>query len=534
MSPSAIPEELQTQSDLHQDQLQAVGKAFDALLLTLYRLTHRHNDLKQYTEEASKQDLNADMHLVLQYTNVTRLLSPQDRPHAMEVQQRLLDQQKQLCQGLVHNKPPVEEQSLNSMEIMKTLVSHQNVDENSMRAILDGVKGYKALLRSDGLSPISSANSCLFARGPDPSVTLEQDFTTNGTQGSLHCPFSKPKSSRAGSDAPNGKDDGPKIQVDSCGHNHLDPIKAEQEERRSSTTPSVGQSSQGRCPVSRCPIRYLDKHSPEEIAEYVERHKHEIPRSHAICVKRYQKDPQNMRQLDAKYGGLINMISGLSAKHQAFLPGCQANGDGEGGSDPSASTERVEKWAENVDPETPGPSNHTENRESRFDRPLREVRVGESPSRPWGIPVPITQEPPVSVPFSGSPSDPIVPGAHPADPFAKSPGDASTKPAGRCPFGHDAPKAEPAPSPPVPVPVPDSDPAAQLGPPWSNWGNAVNAAMGETANTGAGKTEDATMETDTKSLPTHVTFNGPVFFGYSAEQTAGLMQQLGHLNLGKS
>jgi hypothetical protein len=59
MSPAAIPEELQPQPqpDLHQDQLQAVGKAFDALLLTLFRLTHRHNDLKQYTEEAFKQVL---------------------------------------------------------------------------------------------------------------------------------------------------------------------------------------------------------------------------------------------------------------------------------------------------------------------------------------------------------------------------------------------------------------------------------------------------------------------------------------------
>lgn len=57
MSPAAIPEELQPRLDPHQDQLQAVGKAFDALLLTLYRLTHRHNDLKKYTEEAFKQVL---------------------------------------------------------------------------------------------------------------------------------------------------------------------------------------------------------------------------------------------------------------------------------------------------------------------------------------------------------------------------------------------------------------------------------------------------------------------------------------------
>ena len=57
MSPAAIAEDPQLQPDLQQDQLQAVGKAFDALLLTLYRLTHRHNDLKQYTEMAFKEVL---------------------------------------------------------------------------------------------------------------------------------------------------------------------------------------------------------------------------------------------------------------------------------------------------------------------------------------------------------------------------------------------------------------------------------------------------------------------------------------------
>lgn len=53
MSPAPLAEE--AQSDPHLDQLQAVGKAFDALLLTLYRLTHRHNELKQHTEEVFKQ-----------------------------------------------------------------------------------------------------------------------------------------------------------------------------------------------------------------------------------------------------------------------------------------------------------------------------------------------------------------------------------------------------------------------------------------------------------------------------------------------
>ncbi|CAI7581712.1 unnamed protein product [Penicillium pancosmium] len=526
-------------SDPHQDQLQAVGKAFDALLLTLYRLTNRHNDLKQHSEDVFKQ-----------YTAVTRQLAPQDRPHAMEVQQRLLDQQKELCLGLVQHKSPVEEQSLNSMDVIKTLVSHQNVDETAFRAIVDGVKGYKALLRSqDGQGsspPNSTTNSCILARGPeDPSVSLEKDFTTNGTQGNLHCPFSKPPRSPHPGSMQNGgaaNSEGPKIRIDTCGNPDSDPIKADIEERRSSTTPSA-HTSGSRCPVSRCPIRYLDKHSPEEIAEYVERHKHEIPRSHAICVKRYQRDPQNMRQLDAKYGGLINMISGLSAKHQAFLPQ-QANGNGnDDQASHSASTERVEKWAENVDPVAPDTPNTNENghghkeeedgenkedddsRESHFDRPLREVRVGESPSRPWGIHVPLAEQLPAPVPFSGSASGPMSPPA-PVGPLDTSPGDAPPKPAGRCPFGHDAPKPKPE----EPVVKPES-----LGSPWANWGKSLEekpvdeGAAARQQQQKQQSEEPTSPQSETKPPPAHITFNGPVFFGYSAEQTASLMQQLGNL-----
>lgn len=57
MAPAPIPEEMQPdlQSDSQSDQLQAVGKAFDALLLTLYRLTNRHNDLKQHAEDVFHQ-----------------------------------------------------------------------------------------------------------------------------------------------------------------------------------------------------------------------------------------------------------------------------------------------------------------------------------------------------------------------------------------------------------------------------------------------------------------------------------------------
>lgn len=509
----------------------------------------------------------------MQYTTLIEALPPQDRPRALEVQSKLLAQQEEYRQGLVHSKPQVEEQPLNSMDVIKTLVAHQNVDENTFSAIKNGVKGCKALLRSqDGLSQISS-NSCILAQASAPAIALEKDFTTNGTQGNLHCPFSKPNKmqSRNGSEAPSGKNSAPKVQIEAtCGHEHLDPIKAELDERRSSCAPSAP-SSKGACPVSRCPIRFLDQHSPEEIAEYVERHKHEIPRSHAICVKRYQRNPQDMRHLDAKYGGLTSMIAGLSVKHQAFLPDCQTNGDRHSS---TASTGRVEKWAEDVDPTTPGVlseddrNEDDDNRQSHFDRPLREVRVGESPSRPWGISVPVTHLPPASVPFSDVASIPTSP-----EPQTNKPSDKHTdvdvpadKPVGVCPFGHGKSKPE-APKPEIEAirsverptdeklatpekaecPFGHSKPKPEvpkpgIEAPWNgdwpkNWPNnqtgtdkAPNPQVTATPPT-APVSEDQTKKPGIPSVfsnASHITFSGPVFFGYSAEQTASLLQQLSH------
>ncbi|KAI2733555.1 hypothetical protein CBS147332_570 [Penicillium roqueforti] len=567
MSPAVITE---MQPDLHHDQLEAVGKAFDALLLTVYRLTHRQNELLQHMDNVFKE-----------YTDVIEILPPQDRHRAFDVQNKLLAQQEEYHQGLVHSKPQVMEQPLNSMDVIKTLVAHQNVDENTFSAIKNGVKGCKSLLRSqDSLSQISS-NSCILAQAPAPAIALEKDFTTNGTQGNLHCPFSKPNKMQStnGSEAPSGKNSAPKIQIEACGHEHLDPIRAELEERRSSHTPSAP-SSKGGCPVSRCPIRFLDQHSPEEIAEYVERHKHEIPRSHAICVKRYQRSPQDMRQLDAKYGGLTSMIAGLGVKHQAFLPECNTNGEAR--SSHSASSERVEKWAENVDLSTPivqneeneekneENKNEDDNRQSHFDRPLREVRVGESPSRPWGISVPVTHLPPISAPVSGS-SIPTSPDPQADIPDKPTDAEVLAKPAGGCPFGHGKPKPEAAKpeiepprtgespkdnditSPKKPgCPFGHNKPKAEvLKPdteaPWNgDWpktwpkdqavADRVPAPQAHVSPTApAPASEDSTTKPgipSTFSPPSHVTFNGPVFFGYSAEETAKLLQQFG--NLGKS
>ena len=160
--------------------------------------------------------------------------------------------------------------------------------------------------------------------------------------------------------------------------------------------------------ASKCPIRFLDHYSPEEVAEYFRNHKHEIPRSHEVCVKRYQNNAESIRQLDAKYGNLVNMIQGLGAKHQPLLPMKEVDAE-----DPDLegkSILKMKKWAEGIDDALTGealdpeeasnarqvPGNHDRGaddqsnpREGHFQRPLKDVRLGESPSRPWGIPVPI-------------------------------------------------------------------------------------------------------------------------------------------------
>ncbi|KAH0548181.1 hypothetical protein GP486_008099 [Trichoglossum hirsutum] len=178
-----------------------------------------------------------------------------------------------------------------------------------------------------------------------------------------------------------------------------DPITAElHHSSLASPPPSISESA------PKCPIRYLGQHSPEEVAQYFENHKHELPRSHEICVKRYQSNEESIRRLDAKYGDLVSMIRDLGITHKPLLP---TTGDDEYEDVRLHQTEgnrRLEKWAEGVN----GSCNEADDgpavergkeeedsergrgleRDVKSDRRLMEVRVGESPSRPWGIPVP--------------------------------------------------------------------------------------------------------------------------------------------------
>lgn len=242
-----------------------------------------------------------------------------------------------------------------------------------------------------------------------------------------------------------------------------------------------------------------------------------------------------MRQLDTKYGSLINMIRGLSVKHQAFLP------NGQNGAPASnSSAERVEKWAEGVH-RTPRQDMHPatkeeaegshfkEERQGHFDRPLREIRVGESPSRPWGIPVPPGDSSPAPRPHSPAAPVPQSINAEPNQEPDNAADDASVAPLRettpneseapapprRCPFGHGAPQPAKA--------------ELRLEPDNETVRNGETRDPTTRANKDPGKVPDGLPQPDSTAPPATIVFNGPVFFGYSPEQTALFLQQLGNL-----
>ncbi|KAF5020558.1 hypothetical protein F66182_7422 [Fusarium sp. NRRL 66182] len=260
------------------------------------------------------------------------------------------------------------------------------------------------------------------------STALEQDFTVQGKKGHLQCPFSKPATA-------SGSEDQGQDAQDTTPHRSMDPICAAMYEE------SISQQARtnGSSAAAKCPIRYMDKHSAKEIAHYVETHKHELPRSHEVCLRRYQRDEDQIKKIDSKYGDLVSMIEGLGQLHQPMLP--EAEEEMNRPSDVAQpSNERVENWAQavsvNSDPDnTQAPTQEDGGRQSHFDRPLKEVRVGESPSRPWGISIPIYES-------SGQDDDqPLSPPPAPVrmpSPVqtAHSPQEPTKNPPNKCPFDH--------------------------------------------------------------------------------------------------
>lgn len=298
-------------------------------------------------------------------------------------------------------------------------------DRENARAIADGVEAWKKF--TGGTGPVwrkwnqekldaQQSREIHESEAPQDEEKLpagDPAVDPHDTE-DMVCPFAS--MSRLGeTQDPNGKDTSKhrhsSLPTPPPTQDHFKELAYHEPSHTSTVSPPPSTSGS----VSKCPIRMLDERSPEEIAEYFEVHKHEIPRSHEICVRRYQSNAQSIRQLDAKYGNLVNMIQGLGVKHQSLLP-TKEEEDNSTEMD-GKSMKKVEKWAEHVqkapqfasverDPldhddhqgELQLPSeadqSYEDTREGHFDRPMKEIRVGESPSRPWGISVPAAGAPP--------------------------------------------------------------------------------------------------------------------------------------------
>lgn len=342
------------------------------------------------------------------------------------------------------------------------------------------------------------------------STILEQDFTVEGKRGSLDCPFSQQAEQQPPeSGSPSREDIAAQTE---------DPMCAAMYDEMGSQPAAT-----------KCPIRYLDQHSPEEIADYLEKHKHELPRSHEVCVRRYQKNEEHIRKLDAKYGNLASMVEGLSRIHQPMLPeqDTRPQSDVDKGSN-----NRVQDWAHTVsatvtdDPDrtTRGDGDEDNERQSHFDRPLKEVRVGESPSRPWGISVPVFSDGQSSqgIPRKRPESPPAPvhmpsPNAHAKTPLQKS---------GKCPFDHT--KLTPTVNDMSPHKQEDKDSIRLADIPPSN--QPFTPAQHATAQTTATSMPRPAFF-NTAELPRsnpdgvpQMVFTGPVFIGYPIEQAIQFMQ----------
>jgi hypothetical protein len=306
----------------------------------------------------------------------------------------------------------------------------------------------------------------------------------------------------------------------------IDPIKAEvcgmsdhdaQSASAAAREPSVKLPQVENAEVGVCPIRFLDQHSPEEVATYFENHKHELPRSHEICVRRYQSNEDQIKELDAKYGNLVSMIQGLGQKHKDYLPDEPEEMDEEVGS--HLSDEKVRKWASSVSAQAPATGiaeeEQDDERKPHFERDLREVRVGESPSRPWGIQVPLQYLEKAESNVSSKPAQVTSPASVQSQPNAPEAPKQVERPVGKCPFGHGA--AGPSPHGPTPeavdikpTPQPMDSPAAKP--------EVVPKAEAKPVGYRA---------TSVKEEESKMVFNGPVFFGYSAEDVASILRSSG-------
>jgi len=288
--------------------------------------------------------------------------------------------------------------------------------------------------------------------------------------------------------------------------------------------------------ASVCPIRFLDQHSPEEVATYFERHKHELPSSHEVCVMRYQSNEDQIKQLDAKYGNLVSMIAGLGHKHKDMLPAEPEDQEqGEEIVEDAISDEQVRKWARSVSAQAAadGPIDEDaidedageddnpdapEIRVSHFDRPMRDIRVGESPSRPWGISIPAEYVEQAKSEHESKPARISAP-AKLEQPSQQKPTElAAERSPPRCPFGHGA-----GPKPPGHDVTPAA--ASPLPPKADKTATLTDQAVANEQPTFIAHADASNAQSENTA---RMVFNGPVFIGYSAEDAAKILKLSGY------
>lgn len=447
-------------------------------------------------------------------------------------------------------------QSNEAADMVRTAIAAANSLRNGLSDAGQGVKIWS------GPSADRPENSSSLM----PSISespLEQDFTVEGKPSKLGCPFASMASRRnlsshaasvlsrynqsnsvgahgsvgaastpiSNASRVNGRESLSRRQ--SRKGSFVDPIKAEicglsdhdAESPHSERKPSLPREKAPsekptveNADVGVCPIRFLDQHSPEEVATYFEKHKHELPRSHEVCVMRYQSNEDQIKQLDAKYGNLVSMIQGLGQKHKDMLPEDPDETADDEHPEDVLDDAKVRKWASSVSAQAPAADvedgEEDDERQPHFERPLRDIRVGESPSRPWGISVPAkymemngegsqTSSKPAII---AGPAEPDVP-PHPEEVQREE------KPKGKCPFDHEALKAMGMSIPFKKVPETTPEQPKHIEEP------SVPKAEPQP------KTPDASNN-EKESRP-QIVFNGPVFIGYSPEDAVRFLREAG-------
>ena len=383
------------------------------------------------------------------------------------------------------------------------------------------------LLKQTQVCSILNKNSSRSVVGSHKSISAEQDSTAQSLEGGLGSPLASrasygerqdlisSSSNRAYQYRPDSLPTPPELDgIPTFRYVTVKDLSEVEDQAADLASPPA--SAPGT--ASKCPIRFLDQRSPEETAHYFQSHKHEIPRSHEVCVKRYQTNEESIRQLDAKYGNLVNMIQGLGMKHQPMLVPTDYE---KVAMEDQGSKEKVERWAtvctESMEAgaeqdTTPDDISHA--RSGHFDRPLKDVRIGESPSRPWGIQVPYTEGLALSTnSYASVDSAPVIsaPASQLSASLRSEPLQAPQQPA-RCPFGQGLLKTDStADSPRVSAKLDELDPQIM---------GRNEATEPKMPRMPAAKPP---LPSSTQSSPSFV-FNGPILIGYTAEQTAALLQ----------